>query len=100
MSTSGRLQPFDLLDFKKFEGPLSVRADVQNDAMWKFAANGWYEFGSRHPGDKLLYDGYRPKGDIKANILDYGDRTDVITTQASLGLQVATESCLAGSRSE
>jgi len=26
----GRLQPFDLLDFKKFEGLLSVKAVIQN----------------------------------------------------------------------
>ena len=27
---SGRLQPFDLLDFKKFEGPLLMKAVIQN----------------------------------------------------------------------
>ncbi len=26
----GRLQPFDLLDFKKFERPLSLKAVIQN----------------------------------------------------------------------
>jgi len=30
LTGSGRLQPFDLLDFKKFEGPLSVKAVTQN----------------------------------------------------------------------
>ncbi len=30
MSAVGRLQPFDLHDFKKFEGPLSVKAVIQN----------------------------------------------------------------------
>ncbi len=30
MSGIGRLQPFDLLNFKKFEGPLSVKAVIQN----------------------------------------------------------------------
>jgi hypothetical protein len=30
MTAIGRLQPFDLLDFKKFEGPLSVKAVIQN----------------------------------------------------------------------
>jgi hypothetical protein len=31
------------------------------------------------------------KYDAKANILDYGSKTDAITTQAMLGLQLAAE---------
>jgi len=30
MSALGRLLPFDLLDFKKFEGPLLMKAVIQN----------------------------------------------------------------------
>jgi len=35
----GRLQPFDLLDFKKFEGPLFVKAVIQNLAPETRLAN-------------------------------------------------------------
>ncbi len=38
-SSSGRLQPFDLLNFKKFEGPLSVKAVIQNLAPETLLAN-------------------------------------------------------------
>jgi hypothetical protein len=30
MSPSGHFQPFELLDFKKFEGPLLMKAVIQN----------------------------------------------------------------------
>jgi len=30
MTACGRLQPFDLLDFKKFEGPLLMKAVIQS----------------------------------------------------------------------
>ena len=38
-----------------------------------------------------LTDRFWPKADVKANILDYGSKTDAITTQAMLGRQLATE---------
>ncbi len=39
MSANGRLQPFDLLNSKKFEGPLSVNAVIQNMAPETRLAN-------------------------------------------------------------
>ena len=38
-----------------------------------------------------LTDRFWPKADVKANSLDYGSKTDAITTQAMLGRQLATE---------
>ena len=38
-----------------------------------------------------LNDRFWPKADAKANILDYGSKTDAITTQAMLGLKQAAE---------
>jgi len=40
LTAIGRLQPFDLLGFKKFEGPLLVKAVIQNLAPETPLANG------------------------------------------------------------
>ncbi|VUX56088.1 protein of unknown function [uncultured Woeseiaceae bacterium] len=40
------MQPFDLLDFKKFEGPVSVEAVIQNLAPETRLANDCYALES------------------------------------------------------
>jgi len=48
MAASGRLQPFDLVEFKKFEGPLLMKAVIRNLAPDTRLANVRYLPESRH----------------------------------------------------
>jgi len=48
MTADGRLQPFDLPNFKIFEGPLSVKAVIQNLAPETRLANDRYPLESCH----------------------------------------------------
>jgi len=53
-AASGRLQPFDLLNFKEFEGPLSVKPVIQNLAPETPLANDRYALESRRSSARLL----------------------------------------------
>ncbi len=54
-------------------------------ALLAVGGRSYFQFTRR------LTDRFWPKADVKANILDYGSKTDAITTQAMLGRQLATE---------
>jgi hypothetical protein len=48
VTACGHLQPFDLLEFKKFEQPLSEKVDIQHFAQKFSLLNGRFAAGSGH----------------------------------------------------
>jgi len=64
MSASGRLQPFVLLEFKKFERPLLRKAAVQTGARINQVPSDWDALKSGRSTDRIVRGKKRPKADL------------------------------------